>query len=445
MTSFPPLWAAGIADLAPFIIVVVIFIITTVGKLITKVGQQRPPGAQRQPVRPGGIPVARPVDEDERGGIDEFLHRAAGRGQGQPPSRQPPSRQPPDPQQSGPIPHDLDGHEIGGCAIKQRIGAGGMAEVYEARHLKRKSRVAVKVHRLRSPKSVERFLREAKIAVKMTHPNIVRAFDFGHDQNFDLHYIVMEFVDGQDVLRLLTRRGRFGVGEALSIATQVCSALAAAHAAGIVHRDVKPSNILVDRSDAVKLADLGLAKDLAARVSAVRSAGSAGVSSAQDPGLTQAGDVMGTFHYMSPEQAADSGNVDQRSDIYSLGCTFYHMLCGRPPFTGITPQEILQKHAREDRPDARAADSRVSEELASVIQRMMAVRPHDRYRTTTELFDALAGLADGKASGGPVGMLRPLDLATLLGSAGNIRHAIVASEVLNRPEHRWTPAPGAKG
>jgi serine/threonine protein kinase len=210
---------------------------------------------------------------------------------------------------------DLKGRILDGrYQLGSLLGVGGMARVYLASDRVLERQVAVKVLSLpyaQDPLFVERFRREARSAARLSHPNIVAVFDSGSDAG--LHYLVMEYVAGQSLAQLLADRGRLAPRRAAELAIEVCRALAAAHAQGLVHRDVKPGNVLVTEDGRVKVTDFGIVKAAAATT------------------LTGTGTVLGTAAYLSPEQA-QGGPVDARSDLYSLGCVLYELLCGSPPF-----------------------------------------------------------------------------------------------------------------
>ncbi len=218
---------------------------------------------------------------------------------------------------------------IGNYEIIERIGRGSMGVVYRARHASLGKEVALKLLPPRlsqDPLFVERFLREARAAARLNHPNIVAALDAGRADGF--HYFAMELVSGASVKEVVETYGPVEEREALKVAFFVSKALRHAHEMGIVHRDVKPANIMITHDGRVKLTDLGLAR----------------VTDAADCTLTQDGRSVGTPYYMSPEQAVEDRAVDARCDIYSLGCTLYYMLVGRPPYDAPTPSAILAKH-----------------------------------------------------------------------------------------------------
>jgi serine/threonine protein kinase len=210
---------------------------------------------------------------------------------------------------------DLEGRILNGrYQLTSLLGVGGMASVYLADDRVLQRQVAVKVLSpvyAQDPSFVERFRREARTAARLSHPNIVAVFDSGSDA--EQHYLVMEYVPGQSLAELLARQGRLAPQRAAELAVEVCAALAAAHAQGLVHRDIKPGNVLVGPNGRVKVTDFGIAK---AAVAAT---------------VTGSGMVLGTAAYLSPEQA-QGGPVDARSDLYGLGCVLYELLTGTPPF-----------------------------------------------------------------------------------------------------------------
>ena len=253
-----------------------------------------------------------------------------------------------------------------------------MAVVYRAHHEDLDIPVAVKILNpalAALPQMAERFLREARLAAKIDHPNLVRVYDCGEERG--RYYLVMELVDGASLADVVAEHGPIPWQEALAHARAVASALEAAWAQQILHRDIKPANILRARDGAVKLADLGLAKCLAA-----------------DTSLTQSGMIMGTPAYMSPEQFGNQGAVDTRSDIYSLGATLYCLLVGRAPFQGELLQVMSAHHEA-----ARPTPPGVPKPIARLVARMMAIKPTDRPATPTMLIRELdLVLEDGARS-----------------------------------------------
>ncbi len=254
--------------------------------------------------------------------------------------------------------------------------------VLKARHRRMDRVVALKTlppHAMREPEAVQRFYREVKAAARLVHPNIVTAYDAGEQEG--IHYLVMEYVEGQDLATLVKEHGPLPVAQALDCLIQAGRGLAYAHSQGVIHRDIKPGNLLVDRQGVVKILDMGLARLVWAPAR----------DGATEEQLTASGQVMGTCDYMAPEQAVSTHRVDHRADIYSLGCTLYRLLTGEPPYTGQTLMEVLLAHREAPIPGLRSKRPDVSEELEGVFRRMVAKRPEERYGTMAEVVEALEG------------------------------------------------------
>lgn len=286
---------------------------------------------------------------------------------------------------------------MGNYEILGRLGAGGMGTVFKARHRRMKRVVALKVLSRQvagSEKFVGRFQREVETIARLCHPNIVMAFDA--DEGEAGPFLVMEFVNGRDLASEVDTGGPLSAAAAVDRILQAARGLEYAHAQGIVHRDIKPGNLLRDADGVVKVADLGLA-----RLNDPAGGPGGGTS------LTQAGTVFGTVDYMSPEQAVDSGDVDQRADIYSLGCTLHYLLTGLPPYQGGTIMAVMLKHRDAPIPNLGAARPDLPPELDAVFRRMVAKAPADRYPTMTALAAALeqvrSHLGAGADSAGPRG------------------------------------------
>jgi eukaryotic-like serine/threonine-protein kinase len=259
--------------------------------------------------------------------------------------------------------------------IEHEIGRGGMGTIYLAHDLKHDRRVAVKVLRPELAASIgaDRFLREIRIAAGLNHPHILSLHDSGAAGEH--LYYVMPLIDGESLRQRLDREPQLPIVGAVNLVRQVASALAYAHGRGIVHRDIKPDNILLYDDEAV-VADFGIARAIAA---------------AEGEQITQSGTMVGTPAYMSPEQWGAGGTVDGRSDVYSLGCVLYEVLAGHPPFLGSTAQEVLARHAMDEVPSITAARKAVPPWLARVLERSLAKAPADRYATATEFAEALRG------------------------------------------------------
>jgi serine/threonine-protein kinase len=273
---------------------------------------------------------------------------------------------------------------IQGYELQKRLGEGGMGATYLARQLSMDRLVALKVLRrnlARNSDFLSRFSREARLAGRLDHPNIVQALDVGESGGF--HYLVMEYVEGRSVYELMPKQGAMAEGQALRLCLQVARALEYAHRHGVVHRDVKPDNILVTGQGVAKLCDFGLARDTHAETR-----------------LTQTGMMMGTPHYASPEQARGQKDVDIRSDIYSLGATLYHMVTGQPPFSGSSAAVVMTKHLTEQMPWPADVNPTVSDNCCRLIARMMAKDPADRYATPAELISDLQLVVGGMRPAG---------------------------------------------
>ncbi|HET7011024.1 MAG TPA: protein kinase, partial [Anaerolineales bacterium] len=284
--------------------------------------------------------------------------------------------------------HDLIGRTLGKYQIIQHLGRGGMAEVYKAFQPSLDRYVAIKVlHPFMAEDKdfLGRFRREAKNVAALRHPNIVQVFDF--DVQDGLYYMVMEFLDGPTLksgLEALHQRGeRLPLREALRITRDVGLALAYAHGHGIVHRDVKPANVLLERSGRVILTDFGVAKIL---------------SGTQ---FTATGTVLGTPAYMSPEQGMGQPG-DGRSDIYSLGVMLYEMATGRLPFDADTPLAVVMKHVHEPLPLPKAVAPDLPESVERVILKALAKDPSQRYAKVAEMVEALQpGTIEGQPATSP--------------------------------------------
>ncbi len=273
----------------------------------------------------------------------------------------------------------LRGRHLAHFELLEPIGVGGMAAVIRARDLQLDRNVALKIlppEMASDPENVRRFHQEARAAAKLDHENIARVFFCGEDQG--LHLIAFEFVEGENLRTLLERRGRIPVPEAIAYLLQVATGLAHASARGVVHRDIKPSNIIISSTGRAKLVDMGLARSLGPQ---------------NDGPLTQSGVTLGTFDYISPEQALEPREADVRSDIYSLGCTFYHMITGQPPVPEGTAAKKLHHHHHVNPLDPRQLNPDIPDEVAALLAHMMAKDPKDRYQSPEHLVQHLIGLA----------------------------------------------------
>lgn len=286
---------------------------------------------------------------------------------------------PPPPYVVGETP-SLAGRRLGHFELIESVGAGGMAAVLKARDQELGRVVALKIlppEAAADPEAVTRFKQEARAAAKLDHDNVARVYFCGEDQA--LHFIAFEFVEGQTLRAVIDRRGPLPAGECVRYMVQIAAGLNHAAERGVVHRDIKPSNVIVTPDGRAKIVDMGLARHL-------------------DPGsvnggVTQSGVTLGTFDYISPEQALDPRRADVRSDLYSLGCTFYHALTGRPPVPEGTAARKLHAHQHEAPLDPRELNPAVPDELAAVLSRMMAKDPARRHQTPVELIADLKAVA----------------------------------------------------
>jgi len=271
------------------------------------------------------------------------------------------------------------GVELAHFVIEEPIARGGMGAVYRAVDQRLQRVVALKIlasDQSQTQNAVQRFINEARASAQLDHDNIARVFYVGEDDG--LHFIAYEYVTGINIRELIRDKGRLDPAEAINYTLQVAAALKHTSAAGVVHRDVKPSNIIVTPVGRAKLVDLGLARKE--------------YSESVDE-LTVVGTTLGTFDYISPEQARDPRNVDVRSDIYSLGCTLYHMLTGEPPYPDGTMYQKLLKHDSKEPPDPARKNSRVPSQVSAIVQKMMASEPSRRHRDADDLVNDLMAVA----------------------------------------------------
>ncbi|HVX13404.1 MAG TPA: protein kinase [Pirellulales bacterium] len=269
------------------------------------------------------------------------------------------------------------GFFLGKYKLLDHLGSGGMSSVYLAEHQVMRRRVAIKVlptNQAEDHSRVRRFHREARAVASLDHPHIVRAFDV--DQEGDVHYLVMEYVQGRDLKTLVEKEGPLPAAKAADYIRQAADGLASAHGLGLVHRDMKPANLIVDGRGVLKVLDLGLAS----------------VKNDIDSAITSEFDdkVLGTVDYLAPEQALDSHIVDGRADIYSLGCTLYFALVGHPPFGDGSLGQRLMSHQVREPADIRLERPDVPESLVSICRRMMAKSPAARYQTMEAVSSALS-------------------------------------------------------
>jgi len=261
--------------------------------------------------------------------------------------------------------------------IIEELGKGGMGKVYKAQDTDLKEKVAIKLLRpeiAADKKTIERFRNELKFARKIRHKNVCQMYDLNKEES--AHYITMEYVDGKDLKSMIKMMGQLGSGKTIFIAKQICEGLVEAHRLGVVHRDLKPQNIMVDEEGNARIMDFGIARSLKTK------------------GITAAGVMIGTPEYMSPEQV-DAKETDQRSDIYSLGVILYEMVTGRAPFEGDTPLSVAVKQKTETPEDPRKLNSQIPEDLSNVILRCMEKDKEKRYQGAGEVHSELINIEKG--------------------------------------------------
>jgi serine/threonine-protein kinase len=324
----------------------------------------------------------------------------------------------------------LERYEVG-----RLLGTGGMAEVFEGRDRLLARRVAIKVPLSQyayDPEFAQRFRREAQAAASLSHPGVVAVYDTGAENG--THFIVMEYVDGRTLKDVIRAEAPLYPDRAAEITADACSALAAAHARGLVHRDVKPANIMLMPDGRVKLMDLGIARAAAGET------------------VTQTAAMLGTAQYLSPEQAQGQA-VDYRSDLYSLGCCLYEMLTGTVPFRGATPVAIAYRHVREDPAAPRLLNPDIAPALEAVCLKAMAKRPEDRYQTAAELrADLQRARAGQRVAAGPAAGAATAAMATTVlpplggypGAPGDPTAAYGGPVAPSRAARHTEPPPGGR-
>jgi eukaryotic-like serine/threonine-protein kinase len=281
-----------------------------------------------------------------------------------------------------------DGDNIiaGRYRLEGRLGFGGMSTVHLAFDMRLERRVAVKLlaeHLADDPTFVSRFQREAQAAARLVHPNIVQIFDSGLDEQSGRHFIVMEYIEGSSCAEILRDDGWVAVDEAVAIIEQACEGLHYAHRHGVVHRDVKPGNLLRAREGEVKLADFGIAK------------------ATEQSSITQVGSVLGTAAYLAPEQARGE-EAGPRADLYALGVVAYQLISGRLPYEATSLTELALKQQREEPPMLDTLVAAVGPELAEAIALALVLDPRERYQTAREMGRAISDGADGISPVEPV-------------------------------------------
>src|SRR4249919_4115168 len=264
--------------------------------------------------------------------------------------------------------------------LEAKLGSGGMSTVYLARDETLDRPVAVKVmHREMSeqPDQLERFRQEARAVAKLSHPNVVAVIDAGEDGGHP--YIVFEYVEGETLKQRIARLGALDTQEAIAYAIEIARGLSIAHARNLVHRDIKPQNVLIDDEGRAKLTDFGISRQL------------------EQDGMTATGRVLGTTDYVAPEQAMGHG-ADPRSDIYSLGVVFYEMLIGQVPFHADSQVGVAMKHVNEELPDVQQRRPEISAATALVVERATAKDPAERYQEVGEMIDDLSTALEVEAA-----------------------------------------------
>ena len=269
------------------------------------------------------------------------------------------------------------GRVVAGYRIEERIGRGGMGLVYRAEHINLRRRAAIKIiapELAEDSDFRERFNREARIAAALQHPNIVTVYDAGEEEG--LLYLAMQYIQGSDLSTVLRGQGRLRPYRALDVCRQVAAALDAAHAQGLIHRDVKPANVLIEGRTAF-LTDFGLTKRI----------------EGSQTQLTKAGDVVGTIHYVAPEQI-EGGRVDARTDIYSLGCLLYHCLSGELPFARDTDVAVIYAHLSEEPPRLTSVCPELPGGLDAVIAKALEKAPERRFQSCADMMSAARAVID---------------------------------------------------
>lgn len=264
--------------------------------------------------------------------------------------------------------------QLGDFKLLKKLGQGGMGEVYLANQVSLDRQVALKIlskEMAKKPGFVERFVREARAMAKIDHPNAVKVYAADSDKG--LNYVGIEFIDGQSMQDWIDKLETLSVGDAINVILSCADALNHAHELNLIHRDIKPDNILVTKKGVVKVADFGLAKAL----------------DDEDMSMTQSGTGLGTPLYMPPEQARDAKNVDHRTDIYALGCTFYYFLTGKLPFEGDSVLKLIVAKEKGQYPAARSLNPKVPEKLSLMIDKMIQKEPKHRYSSCAEIINDL--------------------------------------------------------
>ena len=276
---------------------------------------------------------------------------------------------------------ERSGQKIPGYKVLGKLGAGAMATVFKAKQLSLDRIVAIKVLPRKftsNPQFIERFYAEGRAAAQLNHPNIVQAYDVGKAGEY--HYFVMEFVDGTTVYDEIAKHKRFAEKDAIDLTLQVAEALQHAHERGLIHRDVKPKNIMLTKEGVAKLADMGLARAISDREAAE----------------AEQGKAFGTPYYISPEQIRGELNIGPQADIYSLGATLYHMVTGSVPFDGKNPSSVMHKHLKAELVPPDHVNPKLSSGISEIIEMMMAKDPANRYQSCADLIEDLRLVRSGQ-------------------------------------------------
>jgi len=292
---------------------------------------------------------------------------------------------------------DRRSQQIPGYKLIEMVGKGAMAKVYKARQISLDRIVAIKVLPKRmseNPEFVDRFYQEGRAAARLSHSNIVQAIDVGSTAD-GFHYFVMEYIEGKTLYDLMVEGRTFSEAEALDITMQIAEALYHAHQKGLIHRDVKPKNIILTPQGAAKLTDLGLAREVNDKAAAE----------------SEAGKAYGTPYYISPEQIRGDVDIDFRADIYSLGATMYHLLTGRPPFEADTPSAVMHKHLKEPLRPPDHLNTALSAGISEIIEVAMAKSRDDRYASTQDMLEDLKAIRGGQS---PLHARRIVDIDQLM-------------------------------
>ncbi len=280
---------------------------------------------------------------------------------------------------------------FGNYLLIRKIGSGGMGDVFLAEHRLMKRTVALKILAAKlvsDQKALKRFQQEVEAAARLSHANIVTAFDA--DEANGYHFLVMAYVEGKDLARFVRSAGPMDVQKALKCTLQAAQGLNYAHEQGIVHRDVKPQNLLLDTDGTIKILDMGLAR--------IEQEANQKGNPQKENGLTASGIVMGSVDFMAPEQARNTKNADSRSDLYSLGCTLFYLLTGRTMYKGETPVEKIFAHRDQPIPDLSKSVKEVTPVLKTIFEKMVAKKPEDRYQTAADLIHDLEACLSGKST-----------------------------------------------